>query len=105
MALQLEWDPEKAKTNLFSHRVSFEEAGTVFGDPLGKIVDDPRHSGDEKRYVLLGHSEQHRLLAVMFTDRGEAVRLISARTATRRERREHEEDQKIYRRGSPRRRR
>ena len=58
--------------------------------PLGRITDDPRHSEDEERYVLLGLSERQRLLAVMFTERGEAIRLISARKATRRERRDYE---------------
>lgn len=91
MALRFEWDPEKAAGNLAKHGVSFEEAATVFGDPLGRIVDDPRHSSEEPRYVLLGYSERHRLLAVMFTKREEAIRLISVRKATRRERREYEE--------------
>ena len=91
MALRFEWDPENAAGNLDKHGVSFEEAATVFGDPLGRIVDDPRHSADEPRYVLLGHSERQQLLAVMFTERAEAIRLISARKATRRERREYEE--------------
>ena len=90
MALHSEWDPEKAATNLLKHGVSFGEARTVFADPLGKIVYDPRRSFGERRYVLLGHSERQRLLAVMFTDRGGAVRLISARGATRHERREYE---------------
>ena len=63
----------------------------MFGDPLGRIIDDPRHSETEERYVLLGQSAQRRLLAVMFTERGQAVRLVSARKATRRERREYEE--------------
>ncbi|HSB71058.1 MAG TPA: BrnT family toxin [Candidatus Methylomirabilis sp.] len=87
------WDAGKAAGNLAKHGVSFEEAATVFGDPLGRIVDDPRHSPDEPRYVLLGHSERQRLLAVMFTERGEVIRLISARKATPRERREYEERQ------------
>ncbi len=91
MALRFEWDPEKAAENLANHGLSFEEAATVFGDPLGRIVDDPRHSTDEPRYVLLGHSERQQLLAVMFTERAKAIRLISARKATRRERREYEE--------------
>jgi uncharacterized DUF497 family protein len=91
VALRFEWDPEKAAGNLAKHGVSFEEAATVFGDPLGRIVDDPRHSTDEPRYVLLGHSERQHLLAVMFIERAEAIRLISARKATRRERREYEE--------------
>lgn len=90
MALRFEWDPEKAAANLAKHRVSFEEAATVFADPLGRIVEDPRHSADEPRYVLLGCSEHQRPLAVMFTERAGAVRLISARKATRRERRNYE---------------
>ena len=91
MALSFEWDPRKAASNLAKHSVSFEEAATVFGDPMGRIQDDPRHSQEENRYVLLGVSETRRLLAVMFADRGEAVRIISARQATRRERRNYEE--------------
>ena len=72
-------DPLKAARNLAKHGVSFEEAATVFGDPLGRIESDPRHSVDEKRSVLLGVSEGGRLLAVMFAERGEAVRLVNAR--------------------------
>ena len=86
-----EWDPQKAARNLAKHGVSFEEAATVFGDPLGGIVSDPRHSAEEERYVLLGLSRERRLVAVMFTERGEGVRLISARRATRRERNAYEE--------------
>jgi len=89
--LRFEWDPRKAASNRAKHKVSFEEAVTLFADPLGRITDDPRHSEDEERYVLLGRSGQHRLLAVMFTERGQAIRLISARRATPRERREYEE--------------
>ena len=91
MPLRMQWDAKKAANNLAKHGVSFDEAATVFQDPLGKIVDDPRHSIGEQRYVLLGYSERGRLLAVMFTDRAGAVRLISARRTTGRERREHEE--------------
>jgi uncharacterized DUF497 family protein len=96
LALEFEWDAQKAAKNLVKHRVSFEEAATVFGDPLGRIVVDPRHSWDEQRFVLLGLSQRGRLLAVMFVDRGKAIRIISAREATRRERRDYEEitDQK-----------
>ena len=89
--LKFEWDPRKAAANLAKHKVSFEEAVTVFGDPLGGITDDPRHSMTEVRYVLLGQSDRRRLLAVMYTERGQGIRLISARKATRRERREYEE--------------
>jgi uncharacterized DUF497 family protein len=91
LALEFEWDPQKAAANLVKHTVSFEEAATVFGDPLGRIVADPRHSLAEQRFVLLGLSEKHRLLAVMFADRGEAIRIVSARPATRPERRNYEE--------------
>jgi uncharacterized DUF497 family protein len=88
---RFEWDPRKALSNLGKHGVSFEEAATVFGDPLGLIVSDPRHSIEEERLVLLGLSRERRLLAVMFTERNEAIRLISARQATSRERRDYGE--------------
>ena len=91
MVLRFEWDPEKAVANLDKHGVAFEEASTVFGDSLGRIVDDPRHSLGERRLVLMGRSDQHRLLAVMYTERREVVRLISTRCATRRERKDYEE--------------
>ena len=91
MALNFEWDPQKAAKNIAKHGVSFQEAESVFGDALGRIATDPRHSIDEERYVLLGVSRRRRLLAVMFTDRGEAIRLISARRATPRERRDYEQ--------------
>ena len=92
MALSFEWDSEKAASNLTKHGVSFGEAETVFGDPLGRIVTDPRHSEHEERYVLLGLSHQQRLLAVMFTERDEQIRIISARQATGQERRSYEEE-------------
>ena len=71
--------------------MSFEEAASVFGDPLGRIVSDPRHSEAEERFVLLGFSERKRLLAVMYADREKAIRIISARRATRTEQRNYEE--------------
>lgn len=91
--LKFEWNARKAADNTAKHKVSFEEAVTAFGDPLGRITDDPRHSADEQRFVLLGQSDRRRLLVVMFTERSEAIRLISARKATRRERREYEESE------------
>lgn len=90
--MEFEWDPRKAVVNLTKHGVSFQEGATVFGDPLGRIVADPRHSRGEQRFVLLGLSREARLLAVMFVDRGAAIRIISVRRATRRERRDYEED-------------
>jgi hypothetical protein len=89
--LSFEWHGQKAAANSAKHKVTFEDASTVFGDPLGRITDDPRHSEGEERFVLLGQSDRHRLLVVLFTERGEAIYLISARKATRRERREYEE--------------
>ncbi len=91
MELKFEWDPQKAASNLARHGVPFEEAATVFGDPLGRITSDPRHSVDEDRFVLLGYSKKQRLLAVMFAECGEAIRIISARQATPRERRNYEQ--------------
>lgn len=91
MTLRFEWDHAKAAGNLVKHGVSFEEASTVFADPLGRIADDPRHSTEEPRFVLLGQSERQRLLAVMYTERADTIRLISARGATPRERRAYEE--------------
>jgi uncharacterized DUF497 family protein len=91
MAFTFEWDPRKAVANLRKHEVSFDEAATAFADPFGIVVDDPRHSTGEARVALLGHSESGRLLAVMFTERGDRIRLISARKATRREHRHYEE--------------
>jgi uncharacterized DUF497 family protein len=85
-----EWDPEKAAANLKAHGVSFEEAGTVFGDPLARLIDDPDHSETEPRYVLFGRSDAGRLLAVMHTERGRGIRLISAREMTPKETRQYE---------------
>jgi len=89
--LEFEWDLRKAAANLAKHGVSFAEAATVFGDPLGRIVTDPRHSSDEERFVMLGLSEDRRLLAVMYVDRRDVIRIISARLATGYERRNYEE--------------
>ena len=92
MALTFEWDGRKAVTNFARHGVSFDEAITVFADPLGRLEDDDRHSVSEPRLVLLGTSGADRLLAVMFTERGpERIRVNSARPATRSERRQYEE--------------
>lgn len=94
MALTFEWDARKAAANLAKHGVGFIEAISVFADPLARLEDDDRHSVSEVRLVLLGRSNSDRVLAVMFTDRGdERIRLISARKATRAERRQYEEAQ------------
>ena len=88
-----EWDPAKAAANVEKHGVSFEEAVTVFQDPLAKIHADPDHSEAESREILVGHSSQRRLLLVSFTDPQGRIRVISAREVTRRERRDYEESQ------------
>ena len=90
--MEFEWDPQKAAANLAKHTVSFEDAATVFGDPLGRIMADPRHSTEEERLVLPGFSQSKRLLTVMYVDRGEAIRIISARRAARREQRTYEKE-------------
>jgi len=87
-----DWDPDKAESNLRKHGVSFEEASTVFGDPLAMLMSDPDHSVDEERYVLLGTSLRKKLLVVAFAERTLLTRLISARRATRTERRKYEEE-------------
>ncbi|MBD0363193.1 MAG: BrnT family toxin [Coleofasciculus sp. C3-bin4] len=92
MELNFEWDEEKARTNLKKHGVSFAEATTVFGDSFAVTIDDPLHSIDEERFVTIGYSEAQRLLVVVHTDRGDNIRIISARTATRRERQTYEQD-------------
>jgi uncharacterized DUF497 family protein len=91
MALTFERDPRKAVKNLENHGMAFEEARTAFADPLGRIVDDPRHSAFEERAVLIGKTERGRLVAVMFTERADTIRIFSARLVTRRERIDYEE--------------
>lgn len=86
MAFAFEWDPTKAAANVAKHGVSFEEASTVFADPLSSVVADADHSLREERLVIFGVSDRGRVLAVMFTERGPRVRVISAREATRPER-------------------
>ena len=89
--MNFEWDPEKAERNVKKHGVSFDEAASVFGDPLSMTYDDPDHSWDEDRYITIGTSQAERLLIVSHTDRGRNIRIISARTATPRERKRYEE--------------
>ncbi|HJT77544.1 MAG TPA: BrnT family toxin [Gemmataceae bacterium] len=89
--MDFEWDDAKAESNERKHGVSFAEAMTVFGDPLSLTGFDPGHSDDEDRYITMGTSAAGRLLIVSHTDRGDKVRLISAREATRRERRDYED--------------
>jgi hypothetical protein len=92
MGVRFEWDKSKAASNLRKHGVSFEEATSVFRDPLALIFDDADHSEDEDREIIIGKSLLKRLLLVCFVERAKnLIRIISARKATRRERKDYEE--------------
>ena len=88
--MKFEWDPKKAAANLAKHRVSFEDASTVFGDPLAGTIPDPLHSASEARFITVGHSDGGRLVTVVHAERGDRARIISARVATSVERRRYE---------------
>ena len=93
MGLKFEWDKKKAKINLKKHDVSFDEASTVFGDSLANVFDDDEHSSNEEREYIIGHSSFHRLLIVFFTERAkDLIRIFSARKATKKERKDYEEN-------------
>lgn len=92
MALQFEWNARKARANKKKHGVSFEEATTVFGDPLARIFEDAEHSEIERREIIVGVSQRKNLLLVCFVESGDRIRLISARKATRMEREDYEEN-------------
>lgn len=89
--MKFEWDREKAAANLKKHSVSFEEAKTLFENPLAVIFDDEAHSIYEQREIIIGHSQQNRLLLVAFTERSSCIRIISARLATSNEREDYEQ--------------
>jgi uncharacterized protein len=88
--VECDWDPEKARKNLANHGVAFDEASTVFGDPLAITIDDPDHSQDEQRFPTTGLSSRQRLIIVAHTDRQGRVRIITAREVTMRERTQYE---------------
>jgi uncharacterized DUF497 family protein len=90
--LRFSWSDRKAALNLKNHGVGFEQAATVFLDPLARLYDDPDHSATERRYLLVGHSLTDRLLLVVHGEKGDTIRIVSARRATSRERRRHEAD-------------
>ena len=95
--LLFEWDPDKAKKNLRTHGISFDEASTAFRDTLSLVIYDPLHSEEEDRFILIGNSHRNRLLVIVHTERAENIRLISARKATKKERAQYEENAKRYR--------
>lgn len=92
MSLSFEWDKRKASSNARKHGVPFEEASTVFADGLSLTILDPAHSEEEDRFVTIGSSHRSKLLVVVHTERGDNIRIISARPASRRERRTYEEE-------------
>ena len=89
--MQFEWDPHKAARNLQDHGVSFEDAASVFGDPLAGTIPDPEHSTEEPRFITIGVTPAQRLIVVVHTDRADRIRIISARRATRAEKKRYEE--------------
>ncbi|MFK0734375.1 MAG: BrnT family toxin [Gloeotrichia echinulata GP01] len=91
MNLEFEWDNQKASLNIQKHGISFDAAKAVFDDPLAYIFDDEWHSIDERREIIIGHDQGNRLLLVCFTERAKVIRIISARLATKKERRDYEE--------------
>ena len=90
MGLKFEWDRRKAVLNIKKHGVSFEDAATAFGDPFSVTIHDPKHSDDEDRFLLLGETQDKKLVVVAHTDRKDTIRLINARPATRQEREDYE---------------
>lgn len=94
MDLEFEWDESKAAGNLKKHKVSFEEAKTVFSDPFSITIDDPEHSADELRFIDIGSSANGTILVVSYTERRK-IRLISARKASKAERKTYEEEKNI----------
>ena len=88
--LEFEWDLEKEKSNIKKHEVSFREAATVFADPLSDTFHDPDHSESEDRFLIIGLSEIGNMLVVAFTERNDIIRIITARKATKIERRHYE---------------
>ena len=91
--LTFEWDPKKADGNVDKHGISFEEASTVFRDPLSLTIDDPLHSTGEVRMVQIGISHKNRLLIAVHTERENTIRIISARKATKKERNNYESNE------------
>ena len=90
--MEFAWDPRKAKRNLAKHGVSFDDAKMVFDDDLFQAFADPDHSTEESRFIIMGQSKQGRLLVVAYTERFDTIRIISAREATRRERKTYAEE-------------
>lgn len=95
--LLFEWDPIKARKNIKIHGISFDEASTAFKDTLSLTIYDPLHSDEEDRFILIGNSYKNRLLVIIHTERGDKIRIISARKASKNERKQYEENAKKFR--------
>ena len=91
MGIFFEWDFNKAKANIEKHHISFEEAASVFGDNRAITINDPAHSANEKREITIGKSANNKLLVVVHTIRGNKLRIISTRKASKKERKQYEE--------------
>ena len=91
MALIFEWDDKKAKLNYLKHTVTFEEASTAFGDDLSITIEDPLHSQNENRFILIGKSITNKTLIVVHIEKSDIVRIVSARNATKKEQKLYEE--------------
>ncbi len=93
MGFKFEWDTKKAEINFHKHGISFDEASTVFNDPLAVIFDDPVHSFGEQREIIIGHSDQNKLLLVCFTEKkNNIIRVFSSRLTTKKERKDYEQN-------------
>lgn len=90
--MKFEWDKEKAESNLKKHGISFDEAVSAFDDLFNVDLFDPKHSEDENRFILVGHSENERILIVSYAERGDKIRIITARKVTSKERRDYENE-------------
>jgi len=92
MNLLFEWDEKKEKENIRKHRISFEEAKTIFNDPFSITIHDPKHSINEARFIDIGLSTKENILIVVYTERKKVIRIISSRLATKKEQKEYEEN-------------
>jgi uncharacterized DUF497 family protein len=90
MSLRFEWNDKKARLNKRKHKLAFEEASTVFGDPLSLTIPDTVHSVGEDRFITIGTSDKNRLIVVVYTDNEDVIRIISARQASANEKKQYE---------------
>jgi len=92
--MEFEWNSKKARSNFNKHGISFDEASTVFEDTLATVYEDPDHSVEERRFLMIGLSSKGQLLHIAFADRGERIRIVNARKVTKKEKRLYEEEER-----------